>query len=88
MSFPENQTHQQFLKELEQTVEETGEISRKDLADKFDGNDYSVSGSTAKAFLSAHRETIEQETELVSVQDPRKDENSGGKTTVYWRLDN
>lgn len=87
MSFPKNQTHEDFLEDLKQLIEEKGELSRPEIGTEFEDGKMAVAGSTAKSYLSTHRERIEELTDLESVEKPHKD-SSGGDPTVYWRLDN
>jgi len=84
--FPKNQTHEDFIKDLENLIEEKGELSRPQVGDEFEKEKMAVAGSTAKSYLSTHRDRIEELTDLEAVEKPYKD-SSGGDPTVYWRLD-
>lgn len=85
--WPYTDAHHLFIDKLSLVVEkyEQSRISSNHLAKKLDYEEgVPMSETTMRAWLSTHREYIEENTDLSSVE---IEDGSPGSTAVYWRLD-
>jgi len=81
--WPKTDNHRLFMNEMEELIEDEGELTRKEISNKL-SKKLELSDDTLMMWLSKYREEIEG----LGFSTRSKDDGSPGTPTVYWSVDN